>query len=124
MTRDHGSATSSSPLHTGDVDALEQLRRAVLGGEHWFRAILDAVALWTSADEMYRGARYRYLIAEEAFDWLRLAERLADEITDFVPAAELQSLLFHGVFPIPLDDEEFRRRIGPAKYRAHLNFFY
>lgn len=124
MTRDYGSTASSSRLRSGDADALEHLRRAVLGGEHWFRAVLDAIALWTSPDEVYDGVRYRYLIADEAFDWLRLAERLAGEISDFVPAAELERLLFHGIFPIPMDDEEFRRRIGPVKYRAHLNFFY
>ncbi|MCH7576826.1 MAG: hypothetical protein IH822_03405 [Chloroflexi bacterium] len=30
----------------------------------------------------------------------------------------------HGRFPMEVSEEEFRRLLGPAKHRAHLNFFY
>jgi hypothetical protein len=122
--REHRTSANTAGLESGDQEALEHLRRAVLEGAHWFDALLEAIALWRSPEETYRGVTYRYLVGSEAFDWLRLAERLTDEIADFVPARELEALLFHGVPPFPLDDAAFRRRIGPAKYRAHLNFFY
>ncbi len=116
----------SHSTHTlnGDHEALAQLRGAVVSGAHWYLAVLDAIALWESAEEVYQGVRYQYVLAGEAFDWLRLAERLASEIADFVPAKELEALLFTGTPPLLVDQQEFRRRIGPAKHRAHLNFFY
>lgn len=108
----------------GDREALAHLRRALLDGDHWYLALLEAVALWVSAEEVYRGQRYRYLVANEAFDWLRLAERLCDDVMDLLPQDEAERLLCSGQPPLDLEQEEFRARIGGAKYRAHLNFFY
>jgi hypothetical protein len=63
-------------------------------------------------------------VGSEAFDWLLLAERILDDIADIVPQDEIEGLLFDGQWPIEMDDEDFERHIGPAKYSAHLNFLY
>jgi len=101
------------------------LRQAVARGEHhWFSALLDVIAAWQRPEEIVGSRRYRYLIDGEAFDWLLLAERLCLELDGLVPEEEMEALLFEGHPPVPISEEEFRRIIGPAKYRAHLNFFY
>jgi len=101
------------------------LRRRIQEGEgHWFLALLETIAQWRLPEEEVGERTFRYLIAGEAFDWLLLAERLALEIGDLVPQDELEELLFHGRAPLELDEDEFRRLIGAAKYRAHLNFYY
>lgn len=124
MMTDLANGACLDALTASDREALAQLRRDLESGCPWYLALLDAIALWSSAEETYQGQRYRYLVANEAFDWLRLAERLCDQAGDLLPQAEVERLLFHGLPPVDLDDDEFRRRIGPAKYRVHLNFFY
>lgn len=103
---------------------LVELRGAVLAGEAWFPALLAAVARWRTPEEMVGTRRYRYLIGGEAFDWLLLAERILDELADVIPATEKDALLYHGRAPVEIGADEFRRAIGPAKYRAYLNFLY
>ena len=103
---------------------LAQMRGGVLAGEPWYPALLGAVARWRLPEETVGGRRYRYLIGGEAFDWLLLAERILDELADVVPAAEKDALLYHGRPPQEAPPEEFRRAIGPAKYRAYLNYLY
>jgi hypothetical protein len=130
-------STSGGPIPVleGDIEEARlpapdeivlRMRQAILGGQHWFEALLDAVARWRLPEEVVRGRRYRYLIAGEAFDWLLLAERLLDDAADLVPEAERDALLWQNRWPadIDIDDEEFARRIGPAKYSAHLNYLY
>lgn len=103
---------------------LESMRVSVLGGGDWFPALLEAVAGWRLPEETIQGRRYRYLIGGEAFDWLMLAERILDELTDVLPAAEKDALLYHGRPPVEISQAEFRRAIGPAKHRAYLNYLY
>lgn len=100
------------------------LRCAILDGEPWFPALLSAIAQWRMPRERVHGRSYRYLVGGEAFDWLLLAERLLDAVTDVVPAMEVDALLYHGHPPVELTSDAFRRAIGPAKYRAYLNFHY
>ena len=101
------------------LDALER-------GEPWYPALLDVIARWVTPEEDADGVVYRYLIAGEAFDWLRLAERLIDAAGKAIPAAEAERLLFDGKPPRGYDDSEeaFARAIGHEKHRAHLNFQY
>ncbi|MBI1886639.1 MAG: hypothetical protein HYS09_10070 [Chloroflexi bacterium] len=104
---------------------ISALRRQVTRGrKHWFVSLLEAIGRWHLPEETVNGRTYRYLIGGEAFDWLLLAERLIQAIDDRVEPGERDSLLFRYRFPTEVTDEEFRRLIGPAKYRAHLNFFY
>ena len=108
----------------GTEEILAETRAAVLGGEPWFQALLEGVAQWRLPEEIVDGRRYRYLVGGEAFDWLLLAERILDELADVIPAAEKDALLYHGRPPEEITAEEFRRAIGPAKYRAYLNYHY
>jgi hypothetical protein len=118
--------TAESPLtQTGaDREAILHLREAVATGKNWYVALLEAIGLWGSAEELHDGRYYRYLIGGEAFDWLTLAERLCQEINGFVPENEKLDLLFAATPPIDLPPAEFRQLIGDVKYRAYLNYLY
>jgi hypothetical protein len=121
---------TKSPSHItdnkdeGDLRAIQCLKESVSSGKHWYLALLEAIRLWKSAEETYKGRRYCYLIDGEAFDWLLLAERLCNEIGDLIPEKERINLLFFGRPPIDLANEEFKKLIGAAKYRAYLNYLY
>ena len=43
------------------------------------------------------------------------------ELLDY---AEVEALLLEEQLPQRMDEETFKERLGPAKYRAHLNFVY
>ena len=120
------SRRSAPPDCDTGVDALLAGLRDSLqgGGQHWFVAVLQAVGDWPLAEEEVGGRRYRYLIGGEAFDWLLLAERLCEAVADLTPEDEREALLLHARFPTEVTAEEFRRLLGPAKHRAHLNFLY
>ena len=105
-------------------DALRAWKEAIKNREDWFDALLVAINCWEVAEETVDGRHYCYLIAGEAFDWLLLAERLCEEANGAIPADEREALLFFGRFPRSMNDIEFKRAIGDAKHRAHLNFMY
>ncbi|MBE9512889.1 MAG: hypothetical protein IMY77_02390 [Chloroflexi bacterium] len=100
------------------------LEQAISGGKHWYIALLEAIGLWSTAEELYNGRRYRYLIAGEAFDWLLLAERLCEAVDGLLPDDEKMALLFHGEPPLTLTVREVKELIGSSKYRQYLNYFY
>ena len=104
--------------------AIAFLREAVAAGEHWYIALLRAMARWDQAEEIIGGRRYRYLIGGEAFDWLLLAERLVEELDGAVSSQDREALLFHGHPPLEIDEEEFQTLIGTPKYQAYLNYLY
>lgn len=108
----------------GDARAIEHFKQAIASGTHWYLALLEAIKLWSSAEEDYNGRHYRYLIEGEAFDWLLLAERLCQEIGNVIPEKESTDLLFFDRPPLELSKERFKKVIGPAKYRAYLNYLY
>ncbi|MCJ7653824.1 MAG: hypothetical protein MUO97_00730 [Dehalococcoidia bacterium] len=108
----------------GDARAIEHIKQAVATGKHWYTALLEAIKLWKSAEEDYQGRHLHYLIDGEAFDWLLLAERLSDEISESIPEKERINLLFFDLPPLELTREEFKKLIGPVKYRAYLNYLY
>ena len=106
------------------AEVLGELRRAVTGGETWFIALLQAIAQWPLPAGTGGDRWYRYLVGGEAFDWLLLAERLCESLDGLLPPEEQEALLFFGRPPLDITEEEFRRLIGYAKYRAHLNYLY
>ena len=108
----------------GDARAIRHLKAETQAGNGWYPALLEAIRLWRSHEEDYNGERYLYLIGGQAFDWLRLAERLCDEIKDSVPEGELTALLFFDRPPVSLTEAEFKQALGPSKYRAYLNYLY
>ena len=114
----------SSGLTGGDAEAVRYLEQAIKDGKHWYIALLEAIGLWTSAEEILNGRTYRYLIAGEAFDWLLLAERLCRVVDGWLPDDKKIALLFHGKPPLNLGREEFRCLIGSIKYQQLLNYFY
>ena len=109
---------------TADNRAITHLKQEIAAGKNWYLALLEAIGLWTGAEENYKGRRYRYLIDGEAFDWLLLAERLCREVDSLLPEEERNALLFHGQPPVKLSAERFKKLIGGGKYHQHLNYFY
>ena len=107
-----------------DSESVRHLRESIAGGNHWFTALLESIALWTLPEETYKDRTYRYLVGGEAFDWLLLSERLLSEVKGLVPQEEVIDLLFHARLPVQMTDEEFKELIGASKYSAQLNYFY
>jgi hypothetical protein len=105
-------------------ETILRMRHAVLSGQHWFEALLDAIGRWRLPEESIGERDFQYLVLGEAFDWLLLAERLIDEMPDLVPVRETNALLFDGRWPMEMDDEDFAERLGQAKHSAHLNYLY
>ena len=90
----HSSSPDRMPApNTGII--IQQMKQAVAGGQHWYLALLEAMKAWTVTEEARHGRRYRYLIDNEAFDWLLLAERLCEEIESQLPDAGKTALLFY-----------------------------
>ena len=113
-----------SELAPSDVEAIKHLKQAIAQGKHWYLALLEAVKVWDSTEEDYDDRHYQYLIANEAFDWLLLAQRLCQEVSELIPHKERINLLFFDQQPIELTKDEFKELIGNAKYRAYLNYLY
>jgi hypothetical protein len=107
-----------------DLDAINHLKVSVAAGKNWYISLLEAIKMWHSAEERYKGRRLVYLIDGEAFDWLELAERLSHEIMDSIPEDEMINLLFYDIPPLDLSKDEFHALIGSAKYKAYLNYTY
>lgn len=95
-------------------------------GKPWYPALIHVIGRWVAAEENVDGILYQYLIANEAFDWLRLAERLLEAASDLVPRDEAERLVLFGLPPDgnDADGDEFARSMGPQKHRGHLNFVY
>jgi hypothetical protein len=106
------------------VEAIAALRTAIASGEPWPDALLRAMGAWTLAEEVLRGRHHRYLILDEAFDWLLLARRLAGEVDGLIPKGDRRQRLATGRFLREFSDEEVRRVLGTSKYRAYLNYWY
>ena len=114
----------NQPTLTGDAEAIRHLEQAIISGQHWYIALLEAIGLWTTAEETHDGRLYRYLIDAEAFDWLLLAERLCEVANSLLPYDEQTSFLFHGKPPLNLTTNKFRQLIGSIKYHQYLNYYY
>jgi len=115
---------SSHLTATGDAEAIRYLRQAITGGTHWYIALLEAIGLWTTVEEVHNGRTYSYLIDGEAFDWLLLAERLCEVVDGLLADDEKNALLFHSKPPLSLTTKQFKELIGNSKYRQYLNYFY
>jgi hypothetical protein len=99
-------------------------QEGLASGKNWYVTLLEAIRLWTDADEVVDGQNYQYLIAGEAFDWLLLAERLCETANGLVPENEKYALLFKDQPPLELSSDEFKNLIGASKYHQFLNYFY
>ena len=117
-------SSSSQSLLTSDAEVIRCLEQAIAGGKHWYLALLEAMGLWSSAEEEHNGRVYRYLIDGEAFDWLLLAERLCEAVDGLLPVDEKDTLLLGGKPPLELSPEQVKELIGSIKYHQYLNYFY
>ena len=115
---------SSRLTPVSDAGVIRYLEQAIASGKHWYTALLEAIGLWTVAEEVHNQRRYCYLIAGEAFDWLLLAERLCQAVDGLLPDDEKTALLFHGQPPLNLTVDKFKELIGGGKYHQYLNYFY
>ena len=119
-----GSREETQLMSTGENESIRFLRQALIDGEHWYIALLRAIALWNKTEETHEERTYYYLIDGEAFDWLLLAERLCRTVDGLLPEDEKTTLLFHGKPPLEMTTEEFKELIGGTKYHQYLNYFY
>jgi len=124
MTSEDSQLVFTETVAAGDAEAIAYLKQTIADGRHWYLALLGAIGLWTSAEEVSPERSFRYLIDGEAFDWLLLAERLCSSADGYLPEEEKNALLFHGIPPLDLDIEEIKELIGDRKYGQYLNFFY
>jgi hypothetical protein len=116
--------TTSHLTEFEENEAIRHLQQAIGSGKHWYLALLEAISMWTKAEETVDDRPFRYLIAGEAFDWLLLAERLCQSVNGMIPEEEQEKLLFYDKAPLNLTADEFKKLIGAVKYRQYLNFFY
>jgi len=124
MTDLANQSPSSQSLSVSNAEVIRHLEQAITGGKHWYIALLEAIGLWGPAEEVHNGRVYRYLIADEAFDWLLLAERLCEAVDGLLPVDEKEALLFYGKSPLSLSPEQVKKLIGSSKYNQYLNYFY
>ena len=122
MTEHSQRTTHSESI--ADVGTVRNMMRSLENGRDWMEVLIEAIALWATPKETYRGRIYNYFIAGEAFDWILLAERLCKTANKLVPKSEREDLLFHGRLPLTFDKSTFRASLGVEKYRGYLNFFY
>ena len=115
---------SSGAANAGDAEAIRYFKESLASGEHWYLAMLNAIGLWSSAEEECNERTFRYLIDGEAFDWLLLAERLCETVDGLLPENEKNALLFQGIPPVSLSAAEVKKLIGEKKYAQYLNYFY
>ncbi|MFC1950510.1 hypothetical protein ACFLWD_02470 [Chloroflexota bacterium] len=123
MTGLNSQLQSSQLTPANDAEVIRYLEQAIIGGKHWYIALLEAIGLWKAAEETHNGRTYCYLIAGEAFDWLVLTERLCEAVDGLLPDDEKIALLFYGKPPLDLAIEKFKELVG-NKYHQYLNYFY
>lgn len=107
-----------------DNEAVRHFKQAITGGKHWYRALLEAISMWTVAEETIGERKFNYIIGGEAFDWLLLAERLCLSVKGLIPDEEAERLLFQGKAPVNITNDEFKNLIGTGKYNQYLSYFY
>ncbi len=106
------------------LEALDHLRAGLVVGRPWPVVLLEALGMWTSPSEMFQGRRRQYLVENEAFDLMALAERLGQEVADLVPAPEWRQFSLRGRFPMEIAEEDLRTLLGTAKVKGLLNYWY
>ena len=96
--------------------------------DNWQTAFLETVAAWPIENEHVYGETFHYFIGGEAFNWKRLAERIATQLAEEESTTLSAEKVFEwiessGVFG-GIPEDEFRRILGVDGWRAHLNHFY
>jgi hypothetical protein len=115
---------SSAQLTSPDEETLNDLKRAIHSGIHWYEALLKALGKWQTSEETIDGRFYRYFLEGEAFDWMLLAERLLESLNDLVSEDEKSAFLLRDVLPLDIKYDSMREYFGEKRYKQHLNFYY
>lgn len=94
----------------------------------WQKSFIATIAAWPIENETVHGETFHYFIGGEAFNWKRLAERIATELAakgcdQPQPHEIFDWIATSGTFG-GLSEQEFRRILGVDGWRAHLNHFY
>jgi len=87
-------------------------------------ALFETIAEWRPARETAFGRDFVYMVDGEAFDWVAVAERILLDPSLAFPEDARDRLLGTPGFPDEVSEAEFRRRLGPSRQRAYLNYFY
>jgi len=119
----------SADKTTSDVtlaveEAISRFRKDIEDGKSWYVALLGAVKNWPVSQEKTGEQTYTYIIAEEALDILRIAERLLSSTHDIVCEEERIAFLFRDIAPQKTTQEETRLLMGETRYNQYLNYFY
>ncbi|MBI2917444.1 MAG: hypothetical protein HYY01_05545 [Chloroflexi bacterium] len=117
-------STPPVPQPSPEEAAIRHLREAVASGQHWFPALLGSMGMWSRCEEELDGARQRYMVAQEAFDWQALGERLCAAVNGLLPKSEVEAFLTVGLPPVDIPTEEMKQLLGLAKYHGYLNYLY
>ena len=128
------SVTLQSKTNTVDIETnrrrlIDNLQKTIeTHADNWQTAFLETVAAWPIENERVYGETFHYFIGGEAFNWKRLAERIATQIDEegsiTLPAEKIFDWIeSSGVFG-GIPENEFRRILGIDGWRAHLNHFY
>ncbi|RJO62582.1 MAG: hypothetical protein C4542_03095 [Dehalococcoidia bacterium] len=117
------SGETSTPVPAVD-EAVHRFKTDISSGKNWYLALLEAVKNWPVSEETAGGKTYHYIIADEAFDLLQVAERLLKAAGDFIPEKEKMDFLFHNKPPAVLTPDKTKELLGDKRFGQYLNFFY
>ncbi len=129
--------TTTAANQTATEEDVEINRRQLLDGliqqfeddpSDWKPAFLETVAAWPKENERACDEIFHYFIGGEAFNWKRLAERIATQLSEEENPSVTPEELFEwldttGVFG-GMPEQQFQRILGVDAWRAHLNYFY
>ena len=123
------SKTNAADIETNRRRLMDNLQKNIENhADNWQTAFLETVAAWPIENEHVYGETFHYFIGGEAFNWKRLAERIATQLDEegstTLPAEKIFDWIeSSGVFG-GIPENEFRRILGVDGWRAHLNHFY
>ncbi len=129
--------TTTAANHAATEEDVDTNRRQLLDNliqrleddaSHWQPTFLKTVAAWPKQNERIDCETFHYFIGGEAFNWKRLAERIATQLANDnfsqIRSADLfEWLSTTGVFG-GIPEQQFQRILGVDAWRAHLNYFY
>lgn len=121
--------TSEGDVETNRRQLLDHLIQQIEDEpSNWKPIFLGTVAAWPKQNEHACGQTFHYFIGGEAFNWKRLAERIATQLdeenhTEVPPSDLFEWLETTGVFG-GMPEQQLQRILGVDAWRAHLNYFY
>ena len=109
---------------TSPGEIIREFAESLKNGVDWNLSLIQAISNWTLPEEIYNERKYKFFILGEAFDWLVLAERLCHEVRNILPTRIVENLLVNGSLSTHISSNLLRNKLGVAKHRGYLNYFY